>query len=56
MTGVGLALIGLGAVMITTGSEPDPWESGFYVDWQVTGAIWTGAGVALTIVGLTRRR
>ena len=50
MTGIGLALIGAGVVMMVVGDEDDE-----TINWTATGAIWAGAGAVLTIIGLTRR-
>jgi hypothetical protein len=57
LTVVGGGLIGAGAAAIVHGQNTRVACSGTTcvdVAWRATGAIWTGAGAALVIVGLTR--
>ena len=53
MTGIGLALIGVGAVFMASGNTDI--GGGSYIDGKATGAVWISAGSVLTIIGLTRR-
>jgi hypothetical protein len=58
LTIVGAGLVGAGAAAIVHGQNTRVACSGTTcvdVAWKATGAIWTGAGAALVIIGATRR-
>ena len=58
LTFVGAGLVGAGAAAIVHGQNTRVACSGTTcvdVAWKATGAIWTGAGAALVIIGATRR-
>jgi hypothetical protein len=58
LTIVGAGLIGGGAAAIVHGQNTRIACNGTTcvdVAWKATGAIWTGAGAALVIIGATRR-
>jgi hypothetical protein len=58
LTIVGAGLIGGGAAAIVHGQNTRVACNGTTcvdVAWRATGAVWTGAGAALVIIGATRR-
>jgi hypothetical protein len=53
MLGIGAAVAGVGAVMMTR--QDSDLGNGMAINWKATGAIWLSIGGVLAIVGLTRR-
>jgi hypothetical protein len=58
MTFIGIGLIGAGAFMMTRDNQTiaSNGNTEWQIQWRVTGGITAGAGAALMILGLTRRR
>lgn len=54
VTGIGLAMVGTGAVMIAKGGQSAV-GGDMAVDWRTTGYLWVSVGGVLTLIGLTRR-
>jgi hypothetical protein len=56
LTFIGIPIMVAGIIMIAKGSSEDRiGDSDLAINWKATGAIWTGVGAVLTIIGLTRR-